>query len=48
MSKYPCGCEKEDSLNWLKYVKIGSIIFWVSATTVAVTLTVLYHLGVRL
>ena len=44
---YDCGCEKEDSLKWLNYVKKGSIIFWISATVIAVTLTILYHLGIR-
>lgn len=41
--KYACGCEKEESLKWLDYVKKGSIIFWISATVIAVSLTILYH-----
>ncbi len=38
---------EQDSLKWLEYVKKGSIIFWISATVIAVSLTILYHLGNR-
>ncbi len=38
---------EEDSLKWLDYVKKGSIIFWVTATVIAVSLTILYHLGIK-
>jgi len=46
-NKYPCGCEKEKSVRYLPYLKKGMMIFWISSTVVAVTLTILYHLGIR-
>ena len=44
---YPCGCPKEKSVRWFPYFKKGIIMFWISSTVIAVTLTVLYHLGIR-
>lgn len=44
---YDCGCKKEKSVRWFPYFKKGMIIFCVSSTVVAVTLTLLYHLGIK-
>ena len=41
--KESCGCKKEDSLKWLNKLRTGSIIFWISSTVIAVSLTILYH-----
>ena len=44
---YPCGCPKEKSLKWFSKFQKAMIIFWISSTVVAVTLTVLYYMGIR-
>jgi len=42
-----CGCPKEKSVKWFNKFRKGMIIFWISSTIIAVTLTILYHLGIR-
>lgn len=44
---YTCGCKKEKSVKWFPYFQKGVIIFWISSTVIAVTLTVLYNIGIR-
>jgi len=44
---YPCGCEKEKSLKWFYNLRNAMIIFWITSTSIAATLTILYHLGIR-
>jgi hypothetical protein len=44
---HPCGCPKERSITLLPKLQKGMIIFWITSTVIAVTLTVLYYLGIR-
>ncbi len=47
IEKYPCGCEKEKSVRYLNYLKKGVLIFSIASTAIAVTLTVLYFMGIK-